>query len=77
MTTTRYTKFPEYNRFEKENSQEDGFEVVRHKLYKDDVLLTEMVYYFNFVDYIPTKWPAKVMIIDYTDSLEVGIIDNT
>lgn len=62
--------FPKYDKFEKETGQADGFEFAKHKLYQGDKLVTEMIYFFNFVDYIPNKWPAKVVIIDYTDKLQ-------
>lgn len=67
--TTRSITFPDFDHFEKENGQVDGMEYATHKLYKNNVLLVEMTYYFNFVDTIPRKWPVKVTIKEHVPCL--------
>lgn len=72
--TVRSITFPDFDHFEKENGQVDGMEYATHKCYQGDKLVVEMTYYFNFVDTIPRKWPVKVTIKDYTNSLEETVI---
>jgi hypothetical protein len=70
MTTIRSLEFPDFDSFEKETGQEDGLEFARHKCYQSNNLVVEMTYFFKYMDYIPNKWPCKVVVIDYTDSLK-------
>lgn len=70
MTTVRTIRFPDYDSFEKENGQVDGLEYATHRCFKDGKLVVEMTYYFNFVDSIPRKWPARITLKDFTDTLE-------
>ncbi len=74
MTRTSILEFPDFDNFEKENGQEDGFELARHKCYKNGKLVVEMTYYFKYMDYIPMKWPCKVKVIDYVNCLKEEII---
>ena len=75
MTVTiRTIEFPDFDKFEKENGQVDGLEYATHRCYQGNTLVVEMTYYFNFVDSIPRKWPVKVSIKDYTNSLVENVV---
>ena len=74
MKTTRTLEFPEFDSFEKETGQEDGLEFARHKCYQNGKLVAEMTYFFKYMDYIPNKWPCKVVVIDFTDCLKEEVV---
>ena len=77
MTKTYVIEFPSnYNDYNVEDDRlEDGTHVARQKYYKDGEVLTQTDIYYKLENNELLRWPYKVVMYDFSNTLIVTSFD--